>query len=103
MLSILIVKSMFGQEGAQNVRHSDRYMRAREAAAALGVSLGTLYSYVSRGMLHSDPVVGKPRLNQYLREDVLRLIDRKEFRRNPAKAAAKGLHWGNPVLRSAAR
>lgn len=101
MLSILIVKSMFGTEGTQNVRHSHRYMTASEAAAALGISLGTLYSYVSRGMLHSDPVVGKPRLKQYLREDVLHLIDRKEFRRNPAKAAAKGLHWGNPVLQSA--
>ena len=83
------------------MRHGDRYMRASEAAAALGVSLGTLYSYVSREMLHSDPVVGKPRVKQYLREEVIRLIDRKEFRRNPAKAAAKGLHWGNPVLQSA--
>ena len=83
------------------MRNSNRYMTAREAAAALGVSLGTLYSYVSREMLHSDPVVGEPRLRRYLREDVLRLIDRKEFRRNPAKAVAKGLHWGNPVLQSA--
>jgi citrate synthase len=52
-------------------------------------------------MLHSEPVAGKPRLRRYLKEDVLRLIDRKEFRRNPAKAAAKGLHWGSPVLESA--
>src|SRR5271155_2411065 len=50
------------QEGGQNVRDSERYMTAREAAEALGVSRGTLYSYVSRGMLDSDPVVGKPRL-----------------------------------------
>jgi citrate synthase len=83
------------------VRDGDRYMTAREAATTLGVSLGTLYSYVSRGMLHSDPVVGEPRLRHYLTEDVLRLIDRKEFRRSPAKAAAKGLRWGNPVLHSA--
>jgi citrate synthase len=83
------------------VRDSDRYMTAREASAALGVSLGTLYSYVSRGMLHSDAVVGNPRVRRYLKQDVLQLIDRKEFRRNPAKAAAKGLHWGGPVLESA--
>jgi citrate synthase len=80
---------------------SHRYMTARQAAAVLGVSLSTLYSYVSRGMLHSDPVAGKPRVRRYLAEDVVRLVERKEFRRNPAKAAEKGLHWGIPVLPSA--
>jgi citrate synthase len=79
----------------------DRYMTARQVAAALGVSLSTLYSYVSRGMVHSEPVPGEPRLRRYWREDVLRLVERKEFRRNPAKAAEKGLHWGSPVLQSA--
>jgi len=83
------------------LRDNDRFMTACEAAAALGVSPATLYSYVSRGMLHSEPVAGKPRLRCYLKEDVLRLVDRKEFRCNPAKAAAKGLHWGSPVLPSA--
>jgi citrate synthase len=82
-------------------REQERYVTARQAAAALSVSLPTLYSYVSRGMLHSEPVVGKARLRRYLRADVLRLVERKEFRRNPAKAAEKGLHWGSPVLESA--
>ena len=83
------------------MRVQGHYMTARQAAAALGVSLATLYSYVSRGMLHSDPVAGKPRQRRYSKEDVLRLLERKEFRRNPAKAAEKGLHWGSPVLQSA--
>jgi len=52
-------------------------------------------------MLRSDPVAGKPRVRRYLKEDVTRLIERKEFRKNPAKAAAQGLHWGSPVLDSA--
>ncbi len=78
-----------------------RYMTARQASAALGVSMGTLYSYVSRGTLHSESVVGKPRLRRYLKEDVARLIERKEFRKNPGKAAVQGLHWGSPVLDSA--
>ncbi len=76
-------------------------MTAGQAAAALGVSLPTLYSYVSRGMLHSEPVAGNSRVRRYLRADVLRLVERQEFRRNPAKAAEKGLHWGSPVLESA--
>lgn len=83
------------------MRQGDRYMTAGQAAAALGVSLSTLYSYVSRGMLRSDPVAGRPRVRRYLKEDVTRLIERKEFRKNPAKAAAQGLHWGSPVLDSA--
>lgn len=58
----------------------DCYMFARQAAAALGVSLPTLYAYVSRGMLHSEPVGGKARIRCYLKEDVLRLVERKEFR-----------------------
>jgi len=80
---------------------SERYMTARQAAVMLDISLPTLYSYVSRRMLHSEPVTGKPRIRRYLREDVLRLAERKEFRSNPAKAAEKGLHWGSPVLPSA--
>ena len=80
---------------------SGRYVTARQAAAMLDISLPTLYSYVSRRMLHSEPVTGKPRVRRYLRDDVLRLVERKEFRSNPAKAAEKGLHWGSPVLPSA--
>jgi citrate synthase len=86
--------------GKNKLEH-DRYMTAGQAAAALGVSLSTLYSYVSRGMLHSETVAGRPRVRRYPRADVLRLVERKEFRRNPAKAAEKGLHWGSPVLQSA--
>jgi hypothetical protein len=83
------------------MKNDARYMTARQASAALDVSIGTLYSYVSRGTLHSESVVGKPRLRRYLKEDVARLIERKEFRKNPGKAAVRGLHWGSPVLDSA--
>ena len=51
-------------------------------------------------MLHSEPVIGRSRLKRYLRDDVLRLVERKDFRSNPAKAAEKGLRWGSPVLQS---
>lgn len=88
-------------ETMKTSRPDDRYVTARQAAAALGVSLSTLYSYVSRGMLHSDSDARSSRVRRYLREDVIRLVERKEFRRNPAKAAEKGLRWGSPVLPSA--
>jgi len=76
-------------------------MTAGRAAEALGVSVATLYSYVSRGMLRSFSVEASPRLRRYLRDDVTRLIEQREFKRNPGKAAARGLHWGSPVLESA--
>jgi citrate synthase len=77
-----------------------RYMSAGQAAKALGVSKATLYCYVSRGMLRSEPVAGEPRRRHYVAEDIAHLAERKDLRRDPAKAAARGLHWGAPVLDS---
>jgi excisionase family DNA binding protein len=37
-----------------------RYLSAREAAEELGVSLPTLYAYVSRGMVRSEAAGGSP-------------------------------------------
>src|SRR4029077_16537130 len=61
----------------------------------------TLYAYTSRGQLRSEPVPQRPRERRYYRDDIQRLLERKEARRDPAKAAARGLHWGSPVLESA--
>lgn len=80
--------------------YMNRYMTAKEAAQTLGVSLPTLYAYTSRGQLQSETVPGRPRESRYPREDVERLRERKETRRDPAKAAERGLHWGSPVLAS---
>ena len=38
-----------------------RYLAAREAAEELGVSLATLYAYVSRGMIRSEAAGGRRR------------------------------------------
>jgi citrate synthase len=79
----------------------DRFLTAQEAAAELGISLATLYAYASRGMLRSEPAPGEPRARRYPREDVLRLKEKKELRKDPEKAAPKALSWGTPVLESA--
>jgi citrate synthase len=78
-----------------------QYLTAQEAAEALSVSAPTLYAYVSRGLIRSEPIEGSKRARRYFREDVERLGERKELRRNPATAAAKALHLGMPVLDSA--
>jgi citrate synthase len=77
------------------------YLTAQQAADALGVTPATLYAYVSRGQLRSEPLPDRPRARRYYREDIERLRERKETRRDPAAAAARGLHWGGPVLESA--
>lgn len=78
----------------------DHYLTAQEATEELGVSAATLYAYVSRGLIRSEPVDGKKRVRRYHGEDVQRLRERKELRRNPAKLAEQALHWGVPVLDS---
>jgi citrate synthase len=76
------------------------YLNAQEAADALGVTRATLYAYTSRGQLRSEPIPGQPRTRRYYREEIERLREQKESRRDPAKAAQRGLHWGGPVLDS---
>jgi len=78
-----------------------QYLTAQEAAAELGVSPATLYAYVSRGLIHSEPVADNSRSRRYQRDDIQQLKERNELRHNPVKAAAKALHWGAPVLDSA--
>ncbi|RKT24858.1 citrate synthase [Paraburkholderia sp. RAU2J] len=75
------------------------FLSATEAAAALGISLPTLYAYVSRGMLSSSPdAQGKNRL--YDAAEVRRLARRKADGKRAGKVAQKVLDWGVPVLES---
>ncbi len=82
------------------MKTAGRYLTADEAAESLGITRATLYAYASRGQLRSEPIPGRPRERRYYREDLERLLERKDARRDPAKAAARGLHWGGPVLES---
>lgn len=75
------------------------YLSAEEAAASLGISLPTLYAYVSRGLLRSEGDAAT-RKRRYLAEDVWLLNERKQGRRDPQRAARNALHWGMPVLES---
>ena len=75
-------------------------MTAREAAGELGVSLPTLYAYVSRGMVRSEAAEGGRRSRRYRAEDVRALLERREGRRDPGRAAEGALRWGAPVLES---
>ena len=75
-------------------------LSAAEAAEALGVSRATLYAYVSRGLLASEPGPGPTRARRYPRGPVEDLIARRERARDRDLAAHGQLHWGLPVLDS---
>src|SRR5690606_33647865 len=78
----------------------DAWLDTEEAARLLGVNRATLYAYVSRGRVRSEPVPGSRR-RRYAREDLERLKALAAERRNPEKAAEQALHWGLPILESA--
>ena len=69
-----------------------RHLTAAEAASRLGIKPASLYVYVSRGMLKSEPGPGRSR--RYRSEDIDRLISRRE-------GAEGALDFGAPVLDSA--
>src|ERR1041384_7274049 len=73
ILSILINQSISGEPLEVP---SDLYLSASEGAGRLNVSLPTLYAYVSRGMIRSEPGSGRER--RYRAEDIERLIQRRE-------------------------
>lgn len=79
---------------------SDSTLSAAEAARALGVTRATLYAYVSRGLIRSQPGPRPSRARRYARDDIERLRRRTEERRDPDKVAANALQWGVPVLES---
>ena len=66
-------------------------LSAQQAAALLGVKLPTLYAYVSRGLLRSQPSA-RGRSRSYPRADV------EALRRHGRGAVAGALRWGEPLL-----
>lgn len=75
------------------------YLTAREAAAELNVSRATLYAYVSRGLIRSEPVDGA-RARRYRADDVRALRQRKSPRGEAGTAPGPFLP-GLPTLDSA--
>jgi citrate synthase len=75
------------------------YYSALQAAARLGVSRQTLYSYVSRGLLRAHPG-DSHRERRYLIAEVNQLATRRSRARSPVRAARDALNWGLPVVES---
>lgn len=78
-----------------------RTLNASEAARMLDISLATLYSYVSRGLIASEPDPDDSRQRRYAVADVETLLNRRSARKNPETAIQDTLRWGMPLLDSA--
>jgi citrate synthase len=77
-----------------------RWVDAAAAARHLGISVRSLYAYVSRGQVRSVASErGRPRL--YAFADLERLRVRRDARAGHGAVAAGALRWGEPVLDSA--
>ncbi len=68
------------------------HLTANEASKELGITLPTLYAYVSRGLVRSEAVGGSKRSRRYRADDIHVLKQRKELRRNPAQVVERALH-----------
>src|SRR5215469_8349471 len=73
------------------------YLSAQDAATRLGVSLATLYAYVSRGRIDSR-AGADGRSREYSASDIEQLIERRQAGRGAAQGAAHSLAWGLPVM-----
>lgn len=73
------------------------YVSAEEAARWIGVSRATLYAYVSRGLIHSEPIPGS-KVRRYRRTDVEALA--KRGRGSGPRASSTALRFGEPLLES---
>lgn len=76
------------------------FIDSETAAETLGVSRATLYAYVSRGWIRTEPGEDDPRRRLYSAHDIEGLRKRKSVGRKPGAVAAKTLDWGLPVLES---
>ncbi|MGI2232193.1 MerR family DNA-binding transcriptional regulator, partial [Burkholderia vietnamiensis] len=76
-----------------------RSLSAPQAADILGVSISTLYAYVSRGLLRSLPD-GASKRRRYDADEVHLLARRRADAKRAGGVAERSLDWGVPVLES---
>lgn len=76
----------------------DDFLTAQEVADELGVKVGTIYAYVSRGLIRSQASQEGQRHRLYSRDDVTRLLVRRQMRVSLDPPAENVLQWAAPVL-----
>ncbi|MCC8943455.1 helix-turn-helix domain-containing protein, partial [Bradyrhizobium sp. Arg68] len=79
-------------------KSAELYLSAREAAAELAISPATLYAYVSRGLIRSEPSPDS-RSHRYRAEDIRGLKERRAP--SPEPRAFRNFDADLPVMDSA--
>src|ERR1700692_4797920 len=79
-------------------KSAELYLSAREASAELAVSPATLYAYVSRGLIRSEPL-SDSRSHRYRAEDIRTLKERRVP--SPEPRGLKSFDADLPVMDSA--
>ncbi|MBI1250579.1 MAG: citrate synthase [Alphaproteobacteria bacterium] len=77
------------------------WLSSPAALARLKVKPQTLYAYVSRGLIATQPAEHDPRQRLYAQQDIDALVRRRKTGRSQAKVAARAIAWGDPVLETA--
>lgn len=86
--------------GKGGYRMQKDLMTRNEVLETLNIKPGTLYAYVSRGIIKTAPH-DDGRKSLYLRTDVERVSSRKRGRPSKSASAESTMHWGEPVIASA--
>ena len=73
------------------------YLSAREASAELAISQATLYAYVSRGLIRSEPGES-PRSRRYRAEDVRGLKNRRAPLVEVFRLCTRGKSYNRDIL-----
>ncbi|WP_158213233.1 citrate synthase [Pigmentiphaga sp. NML080357] len=88
---------MNASETAAEAWSAGGFVDSKEACRILEIKAATLYTYVSRGLLHPVAQPGR-KTRLYLREEVEGLRTRSQARMGHGAVAATALRWGQPVI-----
>ena len=79
---------------------ASQLLTAQEASAMLGIKPATLYTYVSRGLLHPLRQSNR-KTNRYQLDEIQSLKVRSSVRQGSGPVAAAAMRWGQPVIETA--
>ena len=91
---------MTATESEQASGAGKTFLSSSEVVERLGISKSTLYAYVSRGLIRSEPDPDSPRSRRYRADDVERLLNRQRIRLDPGTGTVREPERETPIVES---